>query len=57
VSEAIARLEVMRDEFMNVEGQSSSDEDLFASLKVPFKTPSKFMYLYQHHRRAPLVCT
>jgi len=33
VSEAIDRLEVMRDEFMNVEGQSSSDEDLFASLK------------------------
>lgn len=33
VNEAITRLETMRDEFMNVEGQSSTDEDLFASLK------------------------
>jgi len=34
VDDAITRLEIQRDEFMNVEGKSSSDEDLFASLRV-----------------------
>ena len=31
---AIDKLEVMRDEFMGVEGKASSDEDMFASLKT-----------------------
>jgi len=34
VDDAITRLEIQRDEFMNVEGKASSDEDLFASLRV-----------------------
>ena len=33
VKTAIEKLEVMRDEFMNVEGQASTDEDMFASLR------------------------
>ena len=33
VTTAIEKLEVMRDEFMNVEGQASTDEDMFASLR------------------------
>lgn len=33
VKGAIERLEVMRDEFMNVEGKASTDENLFASLQ------------------------
>lgn len=33
VKGAIERLEVMRDEFMNVEGKASTDENMFASLQ------------------------
>ena len=33
VKDAIARMEIMRDEFMDVQGEAESDDDIFASLR------------------------